>query len=267
MKRCLILLLGCFMAFGSLKAQSIQEYTVKVGEVVKLEIPSDGRALLSRATNRRGEWDVNETYLEVESSSWDHAYVRGKAATSGTTPVQLTVTFNMNGHYGDHYYASYRVKVLPSGPTSITVRPSELRLTVGETYTLQASITGTAGTYKWSSDYPSIVSVEGDGLQGHITAKQQGASFVRVRTNTDCMDACYVIVKEKDTDIETVSNDDKRAFKIVDGRIEFDNDSCVSVYDVSGRIVFNGTTKLIDGLSKECYIIVIGGESHKVVIG
>ena len=257
------------MAFGSLKAQSIQEYTVKVGEVVKLEIPSDGRALLSRATNRRGEWDVNETYLEVESSSWDHAYVRGKAATSGTTPVQLTVTFNMNGHYGDHYYASYRVKVLPSGPTSITVRPSELRLTVGETYTLQASITGTAGTYRWSSDYPSIVSVEGDGLQGHITALEQGASFVRVRTNTDCMDACYVIVKEKeeDTAIEAVGNEDKRAFKIVDGRIELDDYSYVSLYDVSGRIVFNGTTKLIDGLSKGCYIIVIGGESHKVVIG
>ena len=53
----------------SANATDIQTYTVKVGEVIKLQIPSTGRALLNRATGKRGDWSVNTSYLEITEYS------------------------------------------------------------------------------------------------------------------------------------------------------------------------------------------------------
>lgn len=248
-------------------ASEIQDYTVKVGEVVRLDIPSTGKALLSRATNKRGQWDVNALYLEVVSSSWDHAYVRGLKETN-LASVQLTVTFNMNGHYGDHYYAAYHVKVLPDGPTSISLTRTKLTLEPGEEALLHATITGSPGTYRWSSDNEDVVRVNGSGLDGYVTAVGIGVANVTVTANGKYSSTCRITVTSPAAGVmATVEAGKRPVVRMEDGSLIFDREADVTLYDMNGRMVYSGMTQRIDNLQTGLYILATQGTAQKVAVG
>ena len=246
-------------------AADVQTYTVKVGEVIKLEIPSAGRTILSRATNRRGNWSLNTQYLEIVSSSWDYCYVKGKKATN-LASVQLTVTFNMNGHYGDKYYAAYNIKVTPDGPTSISLTRRELEMKVGEIYTLQATITGSPGTYKWTSSNSNVVSIKGNGLKCDISANSPGTAYITVSTGKYTATAEITVKEAESTAIENVRNDHEIKFQIMENNIIFENECNAMLFDISGKLIFNGTTRSIDDISKGIYILRTNNRNYKICI-
>lgn len=246
-------------------AADIQTYTIKVGEVVKLEIPSAGRTILSRATNRRGNWSVNTQYLEVVSSSWDYCYVKGKKATS-LASVQLTVTFNMNGHYGDKYYAAYNIKVIPDGPTSISLTKKELVMEEGQISTLQATITGSPGTYTWTSSNSNVVSIAGKGLKCDISANSPGTAYITVSTGKYSATAQITVKEAETTAIEDVTDDNEIIFQISENNIIFDRECNATLFNISGKMIFNGKTHCIDNISKGVYILKINNRSYKISI-
>ena len=79
-------------------------------------------------------------------------------------------------------------------PTSITMEPTMLSLTVGQTYALIATVlpeNATDKTVTWSSDAPSIVDVAADGT---VTAKAAGTANITARTANGLAVTCIVTV-------------------------------------------------------------------------
>lgn len=267
--RAIIAIAVAIAAFGSKAyADEIQEVAVKVGETAKLEIPAYWRNVLRRATNKRPQWDVNSTYLEVVSNSWDHCYVRGKAVTTATTPVQLTVTMNLNGHYNDHYYCAFRVRVQPNGPTSISLYQTSLEMETGQVATLDAYITGGAGTYDWVSSSQDIVSVRGYGLTGNVTAVAPGVAYVTVSTGTYSA-SCRIVVSDPggSSYVEDLGAEEACvAATVADGTISFSSPVYVEAYSASGRLEYAGTTGCIEGLARGVHILRYCGTAAKVLL-
>ena len=79
-------------------------------------------------------------------------------------------------------------------PTSITMEPTMLSLTVGQTHALIATVlpeNATDKTVTWSSDAPSIVDVAADGT---VTAKAAGTANITARTAKGLTVTCIVTV-------------------------------------------------------------------------
>lgn len=79
-------------------------------------------------------------------------------------------------------------------PTSITMEPTTLSLTVGQTHALNATVlpeNATDKTVTWSSDATSIVDVAADGT---VTAKAVGTVTVTARTANGLAVTCIVTV-------------------------------------------------------------------------
>ena len=87
-------------------------------------------------------------------------------------------------------------------PTSITMEPTKLSLTVGQKYTLIATIlpeNATDKTVTWTSDAPSIVDVAADGTvtakaAGTVTAKAAGTANITARAANGLAVTCIVTV-------------------------------------------------------------------------
>ena len=79
-------------------------------------------------------------------------------------------------------------------PASITMEPTTLSLTVGQTHALIATVlpeNATDKTVTWSSDAPSIVDVAADGT---VTAKAVGTVTVTARAANGLAVTCIVTV-------------------------------------------------------------------------
>ena len=79
-------------------------------------------------------------------------------------------------------------------PTSITMEPTTLSLTVGQTRVLNATVlpeNATDKTVTWSSNAPSIVDVAADGT---VTAKAVGTVTVTARAANGLAVTCIVTV-------------------------------------------------------------------------
>ena len=249
----------------SANATDIQTYTVKVGEVIKLQIPSTGRALLNRATGKRGDWSVNTSYLEITEYSWDYCYVKAKKVTNATS-VQQTVTFNLNGHYGDKYYAAHSIKIVSNGPTSISLRENDVELETGATHTLQATITGSSGIYKWTSSDNDIVSVTGEGLKGRITAHSDGIAYITVSTGNYSATAKITVTKLETTDIDKVVCEKELSISTKENCLTLSYETNIIILDMSGKAIYKGSTDHIEGLEKGLYILQAGDKCYKISI-
>ena len=86
------------------------------------------------------------------------------------------------------------VKAEAVAPTSITMEPTTLSLTVGQTYVLNATVLPENATNKsvtWSSDATSIVDVAADGT---VTAKAAGIATITAKTTNGLTITCAVTV-------------------------------------------------------------------------
>lgn len=204
------ILLIVAMVLIPLKAICASEHTVKVGEMVKLEIPSSTRSTLSRSTGKSGKWDVNKLELELVSYSWDYAYVRGLKETS-LSVVQLTISHNHDGIYGDKYYVPFHVKVIGNnsggntgggagggtgGSTTPSLQsidiPSSLQLEVNQYHQLTPTLTPANANPKltWTSSDETVATA----YNGFVVAKKVGATIVRVTADNGMSDYCIVSV-------------------------------------------------------------------------
>ena len=79
-------------------------------------------------------------------------------------------------------------------PASITMEPTTLSLTVGQTHALIATVLPENATDKsvtWSSDAPTIVEVLSDGT---VTAKSAGIATITAKTTNGLTITCAVTV-------------------------------------------------------------------------
>lgn len=86
------------------------------------------------------------------------------------------------------------VKAEAVAPTSITMEPTTLSLTVGQTLVLNATVlpeNATDKTVKWNSDAPDIVEVTTDGA---VTAKAAGIATITAKTTNGLTITCAVTV-------------------------------------------------------------------------
>ena len=244
----LVAIIGLLLP-ANIMANPDQPYVIGIGETVKLEITSEGRSILSWSTGKYSQWDVNALYLEVVSSSWDYAIVKGLKETP-LTVVQLTVTHNHHGIYGDKYYDAFRVKVLPNGPTNIDLSPSYLDMNVGDYTYLYPTITPSDAItdFTWESSNPSAVFVS---RYGRVMALEEGKARITVTTSNGLSDWCDVVVKNK-TSIGLAAS------------LEEEHD--VEVYDAKGTCIFKGQQGKIPSLNKGLYIVKTGWLTHKLLV-
>lgn len=122
--------------------------------------------------------------------------------------------------YGGGTYKAYylvKVKEAPPKPTSITVSPSTMSITVGNTqkadYSLSPNNASTSVT--WSSDDTSIATV--GTYTGEVKGVGVGTTYIRAKTSNGKTDYCIVTVGPEvgiQIDDENFPNDDFREYLI-----------------------------------------------------
>lgn len=139
------------------------ESTVQVGETMQLTAvvsPAD-------ATVREKTWRS----LKPEIASIDENGLV-QALSPGWTVVSFTV---------DNVTGICKVTVSPRKVTSLSVSPSALKLTEGESFTLTATVLPEDAAYKalvWSSSDPSVATVD----NGRVKALSEGKTIITVQT-------------------------------------------------------------------------------------
>lgn len=151
---------------------------------------------------------MNQLELEVVGYSWDYAYVRGLKETS-LSVVQLTITHNHDGIYGDKYYVPFHVKVVGNGigdgtggntggtttPTlqSISI-PSELNMETCKYYQLTPTLipSNSKPTLSWLSTDETVATV----YDGFVSAKKAGSTVICVMSDNGKYAFCSVYVSD-----------------------------------------------------------------------
>lgn len=108
--------------------------------------------------------------------------------SSGTSRITATTS---NGH-------SDYVNITVVEPNTISLSPSSLELTVGETGTVYAEISGNnSSSCSWSSSDQSVVKVNSSGKTAEITAVGAGNATVTAKAYDGTTATCRVTVKEQ----------------------------------------------------------------------
>ena len=146
--------------------------------------------------------DNNTTYTWATSNR-NVATVSGNKNTAtifavGTGTCDITVTIN-NGAK-----ATCKVTVPSGDPTNVSLSPSELSITVGESYKLKPALTpsNASTVYQWRSSNPAAASVSSS---GEVTGVSRGEATITVSTANNLTAECKVTVKEAPVAPENVS--------------------------------------------------------------
>nr|WP_305119683.1 leucine-rich repeat protein [Ruminococcus sp. zg-924] len=114
-------------------------------------------------------------------------------------PSTLTI-YGKSGSFAHQFANANGIKfststiTIPTEPTSVSINPSKLSLTIGETYTLTKSVypKNASTSYRWSSSNTRVAAVDS---AGKVTAKAAGQAIVTVKTANGKTAACSVTVK------------------------------------------------------------------------
>jgi len=148
------------------------------------------------ATNKTVNWTTSNSSRATVSptqTTTSGSSVTVKASSSSTGSVTITATTAD----GTNLSATCSVSVYTPtvSVTSISVSPSTLTLNVGSTGTLSATISpsnATTKTYKWSSETPSVATVDSN---GKVTAVAPGTATIKATsTSGSKTDTCIVTV-------------------------------------------------------------------------
>lgn len=168
--------------------------------------------------------DVSSIYLEVGQSQTLKATVKPDNASnknvtwsssdeSVATVVDGTVTAVASGSAKvtvtteDGGFTASCDVVVAVLVKSVSIVPSSIELTEGDTYTLKAEIVPSNATNRrvtWSSDNQSVATVSSNG--GVVTAVKAGSAVIKVRTDDGGKTAtCKVTVKAKEIPLRSVT--------------------------------------------------------------
>ena len=156
---------------------------------IKLEV--GGSTVLSAiiapddTSNKTLSWTSSDTNVATVKNGKVTAIGEGTAIITVKTINNKTATCNV----------TVNKKVVM--PKSVTLNKSELRLIVGDTYTLTAAITpsdATDKTLSWSSSNTKVATVK----NGKVTAIGKGTAIITVKTYNNKVATCTITVKEID---------------------------------------------------------------------
>lgn len=158
--------------------------TIKINESGTISLGMTyNRILRNSATGISYRWySSNTSKATVSYSSYSSCTVRGKA--EGTCKVYFEASFYIDGFYRTYsFYWDVTVSGYTGGgssvvePTRAEIRPSELSLYVGETYTMSYSVYPLNATYtkEWVIYSTNIATID---ASGKVTAKSPGTAII-----------------------------------------------------------------------------------------
>ena len=170
---------------------------------------------------------------------------------------------------GSGVTATCKVTVSPKLVTSVILDESEL--TIKKSFTTQLTATVAPDDadnlgLTWTSDNEEVATVDENGL---VTAVGEGTATITATANdgSGVSASCVVTVTFIDgiADIET----SKVTVLAANGRITVsgkEQDETVLVYDMGGRLLYQGESDVIDAPRKAMYIVTVSGKSYKVIV-
>lgn len=177
------------------------------------------KATVTNGTSGKVEWSVTTgnnliTLIPSPDGKTDQVTVKGNQ--TGTATVKAIYTDKSGQKAEDTATVEVTQKPTPSNPT-ISIEPKTIKLEVGNTETLKATVTnGTSGTVTWSvtqtSEFITLQSLA-ENTTAQVTAKQAGtatvtATYTDTKSRTTVTDTATVEVTEK-------TNPDKPAVQSV----------------------------------------------------
>ena len=167
-------------------------------------------------------------------------------------------------------WKDFEIKIIIENPvTSITLNTEQLTMEYGTKEQLTATVAPDDAdntTVTWTSDNEEVATVDGSGL---VTAVGEGTATITATANdgSGVAASCVVTVTFIDgiADIET----SKVTVLAANGRITVsgkEQDETVLVYDMGGRLLYQGESDVIDVPRKAMYIVTVSGKNYKVIV-
>lgn len=172
-------------------------------------------------------------------------------------------------------YKDFQFFIKEVEPQSVSVYPSSLTLTVGDAYSLSATVfpSGAGQSVEWTSGVSSVASVSST---GRVLALSPGNTFVRATTPNGKTASCYVVVESSEpTDIQMtnktltlpIGRSQKLGYSFIPSKASSpvtwsSDDSDVASVNSSGLVTANnpGTAHITiytdNGLSDVCMVTV-----------
>lgn len=146
------------------------------------------------ATDKSVEWQYDHSYLSVTQTS-NPLVIKAKALRSGAATIRVVTK--------DGGFASTKNFMLTTvSVTGIDLNPKELKLAIGETGTITATVQPSNATnpyVTWSSKNPSIATVNSSGV---VTAKASGETEIVAKSNdSGVTNSCKVTVLTQATSV------------------------------------------------------------------
>ena len=170
---------------------------------------------------------------------------------------------------GSGVTATCKVTVTPKLVTSVILDESELTIEKNFTEQLTATVAPDDAdnlSLTWTSDNEEVATVDENGL---VTAVGEGTATITATANdgSGVSASCVVTVTFIDgiADIET----SKVTVLAANGRITVsgkEQDETVLIYDMGGRLLYQGESDVIDAPRKAMYIVTVSGKSYKVIV-
>ena len=177
------------------KSEDLSSLTVKLSESsLTLEIGETHDLSYNTDTSK---WTITSEEWSTGNSSVATVDGRGKvsAAGSGTTEIKVTLTGKSSNGQSVTRTASCNVKVNePVQPDNIKLSSTTLEMKIGDTATLEATVTPESAknkTVTWSTSDSAVATVEG----GYIKALSEGTATITAETANGRKATCTVTVK------------------------------------------------------------------------
>ena len=158
-------------------------YYLAPGESVTIPMPQDpsARAVVDSEFNMNGENDAWSNLDRAVSGS--NGVITAKETAK---EAEYTVYWSVGYSYSaDPWYQQRKTtyKIIVGEEPSLSVSPSKLEVNVGESSTdLEATVTPATATVTWSSEDPSIATV--DSATGEVTGVKVGSTTITAKSNS-----------------------------------------------------------------------------------
>ena len=248
----------------------LSSYSVSLGVGEKLTLKAD--VYPEGATNYTITWSSNNTSVATVSNGKVTGVSEGSCKITAALPNGIS--------------ESCTVTVTPKSEqvTSITLSRYQLDLTVGDNYTLTATILPERASntdIKWTSSDSSVATVNGS---GKVSAVGKGTCRITATAHNGVSDYCAVTVAEKTVEVESVKlSDSQISLKVgdnytlaatvspkdaTDPSLKWSSsNTSVATVNSSGKVtaVGEGTCKITaassNGLSASCAVTVTKAQS------
>ncbi len=177
------------------------EATVQVGSTTTISLATTYQNTLRQSTGISARWSTSSSNVSITSQTNTSCTIKG--VTAGSAQVNYYCSYYIDGYYRtmDFYY-TVTISGGSNGPTSISISPTSLSLTEGDTYTVTATQGGAIGGTYFTTSSSSVATVSSGSSSGYkttgtVTAQTAGSCYIYAKTTNGLSASCYVTVKAK----------------------------------------------------------------------